>query len=353
MSPQWDSLAIAFGLISTPPSTPLWIFKNLWVCGDCHTPTKFIGKLVGRTIVTRDATHIHYFENGLCSCRGYRWCPASQVLFSVKGCVLKYYAEAIYREKMNDNHGVRRKRGCILERRRVQGCHVEAWHDLFPVLNAVPICEVPAHLQILHSQQHWNDAYDVKWLAGVECFLLWVGRCCNYMPPAAPSACRIILLPTFVLCTWMHILQGPSSQPFSTCHAASKNEVESIHQHQLYRNKGYDLLCLRNHRFAIPLHVWSVYYAHALPLGLPLCFWFCWSCGVWRECKLASIPKPLFVAEMFCSLPTMFKFAGLWLWDYGGQLGVGEESSFTYYELNACITIQEWAFHGWSVSMFF
>jgi hypothetical protein len=63
--------------------------------------------------------------------------------FSVEGCVLKYYAEAIYREKMNDNHGVRRKRGCILEKRRVQD--VMQRHDMtcFPMLNAVPICEVP------------------------------------------------------------------------------------------------------------------------------------------------------------------------------------------------------------------
>jgi hypothetical protein len=30
-------LAIAFGLINTPPGTPLRIFKNLRVCGDCHT----------------------------------------------------------------------------------------------------------------------------------------------------------------------------------------------------------------------------------------------------------------------------------------------------------------------------
>ncbi len=43
-----EKLAIAFGLISTPPSTALCIFKNLWVCSDCHTSTKFISKLSGR-----------------------------------------------------------------------------------------------------------------------------------------------------------------------------------------------------------------------------------------------------------------------------------------------------------------
>ncbi len=35
-------LAIAFELINTAPGTPLRIRKNLWVCEDCHTSTKFI-----------------------------------------------------------------------------------------------------------------------------------------------------------------------------------------------------------------------------------------------------------------------------------------------------------------------
>ncbi|CAK9272812.1 unnamed protein product [Sphagnum jensenii] len=40
-----EKLAIAFGLISTSPGTPLRIFKNLRICGDCHTFTK-LGLLV-------------------------------------------------------------------------------------------------------------------------------------------------------------------------------------------------------------------------------------------------------------------------------------------------------------------
>ncbi|CAK9238416.1 unnamed protein product [Sphagnum troendelagicum] len=66
-----EKLAIAFGLISTPPGTSLRIFKNLRVCGDCHTATKFISKIVGRVIIVRDANRFHHFENGLCSCRDY------------------------------------------------------------------------------------------------------------------------------------------------------------------------------------------------------------------------------------------------------------------------------------------
>lgn len=49
-----EKLAIAFGLISTPPKTPLHIYTNLRVCDDCHTATKFISKLEERAIIVRD-----------------------------------------------------------------------------------------------------------------------------------------------------------------------------------------------------------------------------------------------------------------------------------------------------------
>jgi hypothetical protein len=64
-----EKLAIAFGLISTPPGTPLCITKNLRVCGDCHTASKFISKIVGRAILMRDTNRFHHFEDGICSCR--------------------------------------------------------------------------------------------------------------------------------------------------------------------------------------------------------------------------------------------------------------------------------------------
>eukprot|EP01018_Ginkgo_biloba_P001138 Gb_18436 [translate_table: standard] len=66
-----EKLAIAFGLISTPSGTPIRIVKNLRVCGDCHTATKFISKIVGREIVLRDASRFHHFRDGLCSCGDY------------------------------------------------------------------------------------------------------------------------------------------------------------------------------------------------------------------------------------------------------------------------------------------
>ncbi|KAJ7536583.1 hypothetical protein O6H91_12G075300 [Diphasiastrum complanatum] len=66
-----ERLAIAFGLISSPPGTPLRILKNLRVCGDCHTATKFISKITGRSLTVRDASRFHHFEDGVCSCKDY------------------------------------------------------------------------------------------------------------------------------------------------------------------------------------------------------------------------------------------------------------------------------------------
>jgi hypothetical protein len=54
-----EKLAIAFGLINTPPGTPLCITKNLRVCSDCHTSIKFISKIVGRAITVRDGNCFH------------------------------------------------------------------------------------------------------------------------------------------------------------------------------------------------------------------------------------------------------------------------------------------------------
>ncbi|CAK9236426.1 unnamed protein product [Sphagnum troendelagicum] len=66
-----EKLAIAFGLISTPPGAPLRILKNLHICGDCHTSTKFIAKMLSRTIIVRDAKRFHHFKDGVCSCMDY------------------------------------------------------------------------------------------------------------------------------------------------------------------------------------------------------------------------------------------------------------------------------------------
>ncbi|PIA28328.1 hypothetical protein AQUCO_07200173v1 [Aquilegia coerulea] len=66
-----ERLAIAFGLIVTPPGTPLQIVKNLRVCGDCHTVIKLLSLLEKRDIVVRDSNRFHHFKNGSCSCGDY------------------------------------------------------------------------------------------------------------------------------------------------------------------------------------------------------------------------------------------------------------------------------------------
>ncbi|CAN6294808.1 unnamed protein product [Urochloa humidicola] len=66
-----ERLAIAFGIINTPPRTPLHIYKNLRVCGDCHNATKYISKITDREIIVRDSNRFHHFKDGHCSCRDF------------------------------------------------------------------------------------------------------------------------------------------------------------------------------------------------------------------------------------------------------------------------------------------
>ncbi|KAL6609888.1 hypothetical protein ACP70R_039857 [Stipagrostis hirtigluma subsp. patula] len=63
-----ERLALAFGLIATPPGTPLQIVKNLRVCGDCHTVIKMVSMIEDREIIMRDCNRFHHFNSGVCSC---------------------------------------------------------------------------------------------------------------------------------------------------------------------------------------------------------------------------------------------------------------------------------------------
>ncbi|KAL1336769.1 hypothetical protein AAHE18_10G086500 [Arachis hypogaea] len=65
---HYERLAMAFGIISTPPRSPIRIFKNLRVCGDCHNAAKFISKITERDIIMRDSNRFHHFKHGICSC---------------------------------------------------------------------------------------------------------------------------------------------------------------------------------------------------------------------------------------------------------------------------------------------
>ncbi|KAJ4719314.1 Pentatricopeptide repeat-containing protein [Melia azedarach] len=66
-----EKLAIAFGLITISPPTPIRIMKNLRICNDCHTAAKFISRAFDREIVVRDRHRFHHFKQGSCSCMDY------------------------------------------------------------------------------------------------------------------------------------------------------------------------------------------------------------------------------------------------------------------------------------------
>ncbi|KAF7830402.1 pentatricopeptide repeat-containing protein [Senna tora] len=66
-----EKLAIAYGLMSTPPDTTIRVIKNLRVCGDCHSAIKYISKVFKREVVVRDANRFHHFRSGVCSCGDY------------------------------------------------------------------------------------------------------------------------------------------------------------------------------------------------------------------------------------------------------------------------------------------
>ncbi|CAL1374124.1 unnamed protein product [Linum trigynum] len=66
-----EKLAIAFGLLNTTRGTTIHIRKNLRVCGDCHSATKYISLVTRREIIVRDMHRFHHFKNGVCSCGDY------------------------------------------------------------------------------------------------------------------------------------------------------------------------------------------------------------------------------------------------------------------------------------------
>lgn len=66
-----ERLAIAYGILYSPPKSTIRIFKNLRVCGDCHNMTKFISQITEREIIVRDSNRFHHFKDGFCSCGDY------------------------------------------------------------------------------------------------------------------------------------------------------------------------------------------------------------------------------------------------------------------------------------------
>ncbi|PON49462.1 DYW domain containing protein [Parasponia andersonii] len=66
-----ERLAITFALINTEPRSTIHLVKNLRVCVDCHTATKYITRITNRSIIVRDSIRFHHFEDGICSCKDY------------------------------------------------------------------------------------------------------------------------------------------------------------------------------------------------------------------------------------------------------------------------------------------
>ncbi|XP_068643890.1 pentatricopeptide repeat-containing protein At3g47530 [Aristolochia californica] len=66
-----EKLAMAFGILATPPGTTLRIAKNLRTCVDCHTFAKVLSSVYNRTVIVRDRTRFHHFQDGSCSCKDY------------------------------------------------------------------------------------------------------------------------------------------------------------------------------------------------------------------------------------------------------------------------------------------
>ncbi|KAK6123395.1 hypothetical protein DH2020_042871 [Rehmannia glutinosa] len=62
-----EKLAVAFGLMNTPPGDTIRIVKNLRTCEDCHTALKAISRVYDREIIVRDRSRFHTFKEGMCS----------------------------------------------------------------------------------------------------------------------------------------------------------------------------------------------------------------------------------------------------------------------------------------------
>ncbi|XP_020882603.1 pentatricopeptide repeat-containing protein At3g47530 [Arabidopsis lyrata subsp. lyrata] len=66
-----EKLAIAFGILVTPPETTIRVTKNLRTCVDCHNFAKFVSDVYDRVVIVRDRSRFHHFKGGSCSCNDF------------------------------------------------------------------------------------------------------------------------------------------------------------------------------------------------------------------------------------------------------------------------------------------
>ncbi|XP_024517114.1 pentatricopeptide repeat-containing protein At2g41080-like [Selaginella moellendorffii] len=66
-----EKLALGCALVNSHQKETIRIVKNLRVCDDCHAATALISKLEKRLIICKDASQVHVFQDGRCSCDNY------------------------------------------------------------------------------------------------------------------------------------------------------------------------------------------------------------------------------------------------------------------------------------------
>ncbi|GJZ90566.1 pentatricopeptide repeat-containing protein [Tanacetum coccineum] len=66
-----EKLALAFGVLATPPGTKLRVAKDLRICIDCHNFAKMLSGVYNRDVIIRDRTRFHHFREGRCSCNDF------------------------------------------------------------------------------------------------------------------------------------------------------------------------------------------------------------------------------------------------------------------------------------------
>ncbi|XP_024536089.1 putative pentatricopeptide repeat-containing protein At3g49142 [Selaginella moellendorffii] len=66
-----EKLALGCALVNSHQKETIKIVKNLRVCDDCHAATALISKLEKRLIICKDASRVHVFQDGRCSCDNY------------------------------------------------------------------------------------------------------------------------------------------------------------------------------------------------------------------------------------------------------------------------------------------
>ncbi|KAG5097244.1 hypothetical protein JHK82_047098 [Glycine max] len=71
LSHHSEKLAIAFGVLATPPGTTLRVANNLRICVDCFNFLKHFSGVYNGDVILRDHNRFHHFRGGCCSCSNY------------------------------------------------------------------------------------------------------------------------------------------------------------------------------------------------------------------------------------------------------------------------------------------